>query len=173
MGFTVVAVAGAGVGLAYVTDLPESAGSMALSTGLWASVVYMLGLSAFQALKQHPEHAPLWVTATANLGFGAGLVLSTVMPMTRAETWAIDVGGGVGLAVGLSVAVAAHAPNQFTGWGTTLLGTTVGMATGFACARYLPDAFGALPRVVAVAPIAVPDERTRTVAVGAGVVGRF
>ena len=173
MGGVVVASAAGGVALAAGTDLPESAGSLAVSSGLWTTVLVLLAAEMGQTFKQRPEEAAYYITVAANAGFVGGLVASPYLPMTRAETWAIDVGGGVGLAAGASVATFAHAPNPFLGWGAMFIGTSVGMASGFAAARYLPDAFGALPEFVAVAPLALPDNSHASVVYGGVLLGRF
>ncbi len=170
MALTMIAFTGAGAGLAAVTDLPESAGSLAVTTGLWSAVLALLAADMAKSYKQHPE-ASLWlITAAGDAGFAAGLAAAPFVPVTRAETWAVDVGGGIGLAAGASIAVFARAPNPFLGWGSMLVGTSVGMAAGFAAARYLPRA---LPEVVAVAPLASPEPSTRSVAVGGALTGRL
>src|SRR6185437_10697697 len=88
-GGIILASTGIGVGVAALTDLPEGAGSLALSSGLWTSVGAVLAVDAFQGLKVHPENSAWLVTATGNIGFVAGLAASPFVDVTRGETWAI------------------------------------------------------------------------------------
>lgn len=165
---TQAAGVGAGIAVAAFTELPEGAGSLALSAGLWTSVIGVLGANMFGAMRNaSPQGVSLFLFGTANLGFVGGMVASPYFPMSRAETWAIDIGGAVGLLAGASLAFQTKAPNPFIGWGTMALGTGIGMGAGFAAARYLPEMVGGLPEVVAFAPI-VDDDVT-----GAMIAGRF
>ena len=171
MGALVVGATAAGAALASATDLPEGAGSMAVSGGLWSSVTAILVADMGQAYKLRPQDAAYLITAAGNLGFVGALAASPFVPLTRAETWGIDVGGGIGLATGASIAVFARAPNPFVGWGTMLAGTVVGVAGGYAAVRFLPSALDALPKLVAVAPLATVDGRSVTY--GVALMGRL
>lgn len=162
-----------GLGVAAVTDLHEGAGSFAISAGLWSSVLSILAADAFGAFKTSPQAGVFLVTAAANAGFIGGLVGAQWLPMSRAETWAVDVGGGVGLLAGASIAVFTRAPNPLIGYGTMAAGTVLGLGAGFAAARYLPPMLGGLPEIVALAPITIDDVDPARVINGAVVVGRF
>lgn len=175
LGMVVVQGAGIGAGalVAMDTDLHEGAGSFALSTGLWSSVLTVLAVNSVGGFKNRSANdIALVIDASVNLGFIGGMIASPYLPMSRAETWAIDIGGGVGLAAGASLAVFSRAPNPFLGYGTMAVGTAVGMGAGFMTARYLPDVVVGLPEIVALAPIAVPDEHGDLVT-GAMVMTRF
>jgi hypothetical protein len=178
MAGTVGLVSGIGVLVAALTDMPEGAGSMAISGGLWSGVLAILIADMFQVYKLDARGAPLLITAAVNAGFLGALVGSTQFPMTRAETWAVDVGGGVGLLGGASLAFFARAPNPFLGWGSMVLGTTAGMAAGFVTARYVPAWLAAPVEGVSLgaSPMFLPDPTDasgRAVVAGAGLVGRF
>jgi hypothetical protein len=174
--FAVQAVGvGAGIGVAAVLDLPEGAGSLALSTGLWTSVIGVLGANMFGLLRNPtPQGTSLLLFSTANLGFIGGMAVSPYLPISRAETWAIDVGGAVGLLAGASLAFQPKfAGNPFVGWGTMAVGTGVGMGAGFAAARYLPPLVAGLPEIVAFSPIIIDDADPARAMRGAMVMGRF
>lgn len=162
----------AGGGVAVFTDLHEGAGSLAISAGLWTSVLSLLVAHAGGAFKASQGNGVLLITAAANVGFIGGLVGAQWLPMSRGETWAIDVGGGVGLFAGLSVAVLTRAPNPLIGYGTIAAGTAIGIGAGFAVARYLPLISGDLPEIVALAPAIFDDVDGRAMS-GLVAVGRF
>jgi hypothetical protein len=150
-GMIVVSTA-AGVGVAALTDLPEGAGSFAISSALWTSVGAVLAVDAFQGFSTHPENVAWLITASGNIAFVGGLVASPFLDVTRGETWAMDLGGGVGLVGGAAIATFAHAPNPFIGWGTIFLGTAAGIGGGYAAAHFIPGALDHLPALIAVAP---------------------
>jgi len=167
MGANILVATAAGAVVAVFTDLDEGVGSVALSTGLWTGVTSLFVANMFNTFKGNEDAGVVLATAAANAGFVAGILLPSVLPMTRAETWAIDVGGGIGLLAGGSLAVFSRAPNPVIGWGTIATGTAAGLVGGFFAARLVPPFLESLPSIVAVRPIVFPDPDDVTrVAVG-------
>ncbi len=165
----------AGLGAAAtLLDLPEGAGAAAISGALWGSVLTVLVANMADAFKGDARFAPLTVSLAGNLGFVAGGALaSTVLPLSRAETWAVDVGGAVGLLGGAALAFGMRAPNPALGYGTMAIGCAGGMVAGGAAARFVPPLVDSLPELVAVSPLMVPAVDGSAPPVGLALGGRF
>lgn len=156
-----------GGALAAATDLPEGASALAVSGALWTSVVGLLGTQMFETVKastQPTQDMSVLLLTTANIGFAGGMALGTFVPVTRAETWALDAGGAVGFLAGAALAVNGRAPNPFLGWGSMAAGSVVGMGAGFAAARFLPGWLASLDEGASVtlrwAPALLPGTAT-------------
>ena len=168
------ATTGAGVGVAVLLDLPEGAGAAAISGALWTPLLSMLVVNMFEGLKGDSRAALPLIAVTGNLGFAGGMALaSTVLPVSRADTWALDLGGAVGVLSGAALALGLRAPNPFLGFGTMAAGCALGMAAGVGAARLVPAAVDALPQVIAVAPLAAPPLGAGPPPVGVALAGRF
>ncbi|MCC7111724.1 MAG: hypothetical protein IT382_20685 [Deltaproteobacteria bacterium] len=168
------ATTGAGVAMAVLLDLPEGAGAAAISGAIWTPLLSMLVVNMFEGLKGDSRAAIPLIAVTGNLGFAGGMALaSTVLPASRAETWALDIGGAVGVLGGAALALGLRAPNPFLGYGTMAAGCALGMAAGVGAARLGPAALDALPQVVAVAPLAAPPLGAGPPPVGVALAGRF
>lgn len=163
-----------GVGAAAMLDLPEGAGAAAISGALWASVLSVLVVDMFDGFKTSAALAPPMVGLVGNAGFVAGAALaSTVLPLSRTDTWAVDIGGAIGLAGGAALAFGLRAPNPMLGYGAIALGCAGGMAAGGAAARLVPPLVDSLPELVAVAPLAAPGLDGGAPPVGVALAGRF
>lgn len=173
------ASAGIGVGVAAFLDVPEGAGAAAVSGALWTGLLSMLTVNMFEGFKGDSRGAPVLIAFAGNAGFAGALALtSTVLPVSRADTWALDIGGAVGVLGGAALSLGLHAPNPFLGYGAMVLGGVGGMAAGVASARLLPGLVDALPEIVAVAPLAVPPLAASSGAgsappLGVAIAGRF
>lgn len=164
----------AGIGVAAFLDLPEGAGAAAISGALWSSVLSMMVVNMFDGLKADPRPAPLVLAAAGNAGFVGGAALaSTILPVSRADTWALDIGGAVGLLGGAALALGLRAPNPVLGYGAMAVGCTGGMVAGVASARLLPGVIDSLPQLVAVAPLVAPSVNGGEPPIGVALAGRF
>ncbi|MBI1945456.1 MAG: hypothetical protein HYS27_07155 [Deltaproteobacteria bacterium] len=168
------AAAGLGVAAAGLLDLPEGAGAAAISGALWASVLSVLVVDMFDGFKNSATAVAPTIGLAGNGGFLAGAALaSTVLPLSRQETWAIDVGGAVGLAGGAALAFGLRAPNPFLGYGAMALGCAGGMVAGGATARLVPPLVDSLPELVAVSPLLLPALDGGAPPMGVALAGKF
>lgn len=166
--------AAAGAAVAAITDVPEGAGSMAVSGALWTPLLTVLTINMFEGFKTDSRGAFPVVALAGNLGFAGALVLgSTVLPLSRVDTWALDIGGAVGVLGGAALALGLPAPNPFLGYGTMAAGCVVGLGAGVAAARLVPAAVEAMPTFVALSPLVVPALGPAEAPVGVALAGRF
>ncbi|OGQ17385.1 MAG: hypothetical protein A2138_27290 [Deltaproteobacteria bacterium RBG_16_71_12] len=169
-----VAATAIGVGAAAAFDLPEGAGAAAISGALWASVLSVLVVDMFDGFKNGATLVPPMIGLAGNAGFAAGAALaSTVLPLSRTDTWAVDVGGAIGLAGGAALAFGLRAPNPVLGYGAMALGCAGGMVAGGAAARLVPPLLQSLPDLVAVTPLAMPAPDAGPSPVGVAIAGVF
>jgi hypothetical protein len=141
---------------------------------MWTSLLAVLVADMFGAFQGDVRGAAPLALLAGNAGFAGGLALaSTVLPMSRAETWALDLGGAVGTLASAALAFGLRAPNPMLGYGAMALGCVGGLGAGLATARLVPPALAALPDVVALAPLTVPATGLGAPSVGVAVSGRF
>lgn len=170
-----VQTAAAGLGAAAtLLTLPEATGAAAVSGALWGSVLTVLVVNMVDGFKTNSALIAPTVGLAGNVGFiAAGALVGTVLPVSRAETWAVDVGGAVGLLGGAALAFGLRAPNPVLGYGTMALGCAGGMVAGGAAARFVPPLVDSLPELVAVGPLVVPALAGGAPPAGVALSGRF
>ncbi|MFH1811484.1 MAG: hypothetical protein ABIJ09_22275 [Pseudomonadota bacterium] len=168
---------GAAIAAATVVDLPEGGVALANSAALWTGVLATLGYFAVGA---QLEFAPavLLVSGAINAMWLGGLVASPWVPLSRPETWALDLGAALGLASSAALAVALNAPNPALGFGSMMAGTVIGGAVGLSAAYFGRRALEGLelpqlPEVVAMGPALLPTSRPWEPAAGVGITLRF
>ncbi len=159
-----------GAAVAAFTDLPEGAGPLGLSLGLWSGTLATLGQLMFE-LPLRFEDGTLLVGSVVNLGFGAGLLLSPFAPITRFETWLLDLGAVAGGLLGTAIVLGIPAPNPVLGYGGIATGVVLGAAAGVGLGKLVPLGLELvnLPTLVAVGPLVLPPSRSGQIPLGAQV----
>lgn len=156
--------------LAAVTDLPEGAGPLALSAATWSAVLATLGQLMFD-LPLDLDHGTWLVAGVANASFGTALLASPWLPLTRFETWLLDLGAVAGGLLGTALVLGLPAPNPVLGYGGIATGVVLGAGAGVAVGKLVPLGLDLvrLPSLVAIAPLALPPGRSGELPVGAQV----
>lgn len=151
---------GAATALALLTDLPEAAGPLGLSLGAWSGTLAVLGQLMFD-LPLRFEEGTLLVGAVANAGYAAGLLASPFVPLTRFETWLLDLGAVAGGLLGTALVLGLRAPNPVLGYGGIGVGLVLGAGTGVALGKLVPLGLELveLPTLVAMGPLMLPPGR--------------
>ena len=110
-------------------------------------------------MKTASRVAALTAATGVILGLAVAAFAQTAAPAKRLEVAKLTADGNL------------RKPADLDNW--VFLGTSLGMAGGVTAAKLVPGWIEGLPNVVAVTPLSVPSIDGRSVAVGAGLVGRF
>lgn len=162
---TAIAAPALAIGAASFVDLPDGGVALATSAGLWTGGLVVAGLAMSRfALPMTPSVAI--VAGAANLAFLGTLVASPWLPVSRVDTWALDLGAAVGLGAGAALSIGLRAPNPVLGFGTMALSAAIGGAGGFAASffgRQILDGIELpqLPELIAAAPVIEPSPDPR------------
>lgn len=132
-------LAGVAAGAVASKLLPVHVGqvSMASSFGLWGGVFVLLihGTSEFRGTE-----AVIWssLLVVSDLGFGAGLLLGAVTPMSRSRVLLIDTSSLLGMLLGMGTAVLAFGDDfdPPTFFGAAAAGTAIGFGAGVLLTRH-------------------------------------